>query len=460
MSNIKPIYWHQGLFLKPHHFQYLQAYSTESNNTRQENKTPYAWGVSKFSVDKKELLTKNFVIEELEIVFVDGTVVNLPHDAVVQSRNFSTLYEDLESDLTIYVGLKNFSENNINVTELNSYENLENVDTRFVTKGEASSVNNLYHEDESAQVQFMDYCLKIFFEDEIKNLNSYQLIPIAKIERKGEDIFLNEKYVAPLLEAKANTSFFELINSIQKDLTFRAFQLEEYKNPSSNIGEEPNYLKYLMALQSLAIFVPKIKHMSKAESLHPWYYYELFVQLVGVLSTYSTRVNIFGKLDSGKYLIQEYNHLNLYEIFYEIKLLVTELLDSIIIGPDYILPFVKNETTFTLDCPVSIFQAKYRYFLIVKTPSEANELQESFARFAKVASSNEIEMIVERSLVGLPFEKYEMSIQGLPQRSDSCYFELTSDDAQWGHIQQSQNMTIEFDDALDDVSVELVVLKK
>jgi len=159
-------------------------------------------------------------------------------------------------------------------------------------------------------------------------------------------------------------------------------------------------------------------------------------------------------------LLQEYNHNNLYDCFNDIKILIGELLDGIIIGPDYILPFVKDETIFSLNCPVMIFNAKYRYFLVVKTPTDAQRLQDGFANFAKIAAQTELNIIVQRSLLGLPFELYDMPIQGLPQRKDSCYFELTTDESHWVGIQQSQNISIEFDDALDDVSIELVVLKK
>jgi type VI secretion system protein ImpJ len=459
MNTIRPIYWHQGLFLKPHHFQYLQAYQQQDDLVLKERK-PYFWGISKLNIDEKELLNKNFFIQELEIVFLDGTVVKLPENAVVANRYFDEIYDEMDKDLEVYIGLKSFSENDINVTELDSYENLENIDTRFISKRETSPVNNLYHEDESAEVQFMDYYLKIFFEDEIKNLNGYQIIPIAKIKKQSEQVVLNADFTPPIFKVTADANFFEIIKLIQKNLTSHALQLEEYKLPTESLVQEQNYLKYLMALQSLSSYIPKINNMIKTPSIHPWQYYEVFSQIIGILSTFSNRVNIFGKLDNGKYLIQEYDHLNLYECFNDMKLLIAELLDSIIIGPDFILPFTKDDTSFSLDCPVSIFNAKYRYFLVLKTPSEKDKLQDSFTNFAKIAASTEIETIVERSLLGLPYEIYDMPIQGLPQREDSRYFQLTTDNKHWINIQQSQNIVVEFDDAVDDVSIELVVLKK
>ena len=460
MNNLKPIYWHQGLFLKPHHFQYLQAYQQQDNLILKECMEPYFWGISKLNIDEKELLNKNFIIQELDIVFLDGTIVKLPENAVVASRSFEELYDSMDKDLKVYVGLKSFTQKGINVTELDSYENLQDIDTRFVSKKDATSVNNLYQEDEIAEIQFMDYYLKIFFEDEIKDLNGYQVIPIVNIKRQNEQVIISDDFTPPLLNITADSNFFEIIKLIQKDLTSHAFQLEEYKLSADALTQEANYLKYLMALQSLSNYLPKINHMIKTPNIHPWYYYEVFSQLIGILSTFSNRVNIFGKLANDKYLLQEYNHLNLYKCFSEIKLLISELLDSIIIGPDYMLPFTKNETTFTLDCPVSIFHAKYRYYLVLKTPTQKEELQDSFTKFAKIATDMQIETIVERSLLGLPFEVYDMPIQGLPQRDNSRYFELITDDTHWGQIQQSQNIAIEFDDALDDVSVELIVLKK
>jgi len=459
MSTFKSIYWHQGLFLKPHHFQYLYAQQQQQNFKLKEFLEPYFWGVSKLSIDKKELLNKTVLIDELELVFMDGTVVCIPDDALVSSRSFEDRYDDMENDLKIYIGIKSFNKNTPNVTEVDSFDNLESIDTRFVTNTESDDVDNLYHKDESAQIQFMDYCLKIFFEDEVKNLNSYQLIPIAKIQKQSEQVVLSDDFVAPLLDVRADSNLFETLKVVQKDLTSHVLQLQEYKLPSNVVLQEPNYLKYVMALQTLSSYVPKLNHMIKTPNIHPVRFYEIFLELIGVLSTFSNRVNVFGKLENGKLLLREYDHMNLYECFNDAKMLIKELLDVIIIGPDYILPFVKNETTFTLDCPVSVFHAKYRYFLVLKTPTDKEMLKSAFSEFAKIAASSEIETIVERSLLGLPFEFYDMPIQGLPQKDESSYYELITDDEQWGHIQQMQNITIEFDEALDDTSMELVVLK-
>ena len=459
MNKFKSIYWHQGLFLKPHHFQYLQAQQQEEYIKLREHIQPYFWGVSKVDINMKELLNSKIVIETLEMVFMDGTSVSLPKNSVISSRSFGTVFNETDDDIQVYIGLKSFNENVPNVTELNSFDNLENINTRYVSNSEPTSANNLYHDDESAEVQFMDYCLKIFFDDEIKNLNGYQILPLAKIKKQSDQIVLSNTYTAPLLDIKADINLLEMIKTIQRDLSSHLLQLHEYKLPSNIILQEANYLKYVMALQVLSPYAPKLNHMLKLPNLHPWKFYEVFLELVAVLSTFSNRVNAFGKLDNGNTLIRDYDHLNLYECFSEVKLLIKELLDVIIIGPEFVLPFTKEETSFTLDCPVSIFQAKYRYFLLFKTPTDQENMTKAFSEFAKIAASSEIDTIVERSLLGLKFEPYPMTIQGLPQRAESVTFELQTDDDRWNAIQQTQNITIEFDEALDDVSIELVVLK-
>ena len=458
MNISRPIYWHQGLFLKPHHFQCLYAQHQQQIFKLREALEPFFWGVMTLNIDKKELLNKNILIDKLELVFMDGCIADVGKNAIVSSRSLEDRYDDIEDEIKLYVGIKSFGQNYVNVTELDSFENLENIDTRFITNSDADNMENLYQNDETAQIQFMEYCLKIFFEDEIKNLNGYQVIPIAKIQKDGEQLVLSSEFVPPLLDIRADVNLFGTIKNIQQDLTSHVLQLQEYKLPPNVILKEPNYLKYAMALQALSAYVPRLNHMVRVVS-HPSKFYEFLLELIGVLSTFSGRVNIFGKLENGNSLLRDYDHLNLYECFSETRLLVKELLDVIIIGPDYILPFVKNETTFTLDCPVSIFHANYRYFLILKTPTNKDMLNSAFMEYAKVAASSEIETIVQRSLLGLPFELYNMPIQGFPQREDSSCYELLIDNPEWGHIQQMQNITVEFDEAPDDASMELVVLK-
>jgi len=458
MQHVKSIYWHQGLFLKPHHFQYLYAQQAHEIFKLKASLSPFFWGVRMLNIDKKALLNKSVSIDALEIVFLDGSRVAVGENAILPARSFEEKYDEIENGMTLYVGIKTFDTNIANVTELDSYGALENVTTRFVTHREASDVANLYHKDASAQIQFMDYVLKLFFEDEIENLHGYQTIPVARLKKENEQIVLSDNFVPPLLEVKADPNLYATVKTIQTDLTSHLLQLQEYKLPSHIVLQEPNYLTYVMALQALSSYVPKLENMIRV-SKHPFDFYELFLELVGILSTFSNRVTIFGKLENGKSLISEYDHLNLYDCFDAIQQLIKELLDAIIVGPDYILPFVKNDTTFTLDCPLSIFHGHYRYFLLLKTPTEQETLSTYFVEFAKIAAYSEIETIVERSLLGLPFEPYDMPLQGMPQGEENSYFELVTKDIQWEHIQQMQNITIVFDEALEDVSIELVVLK-
>lgn len=455
----KPIYWHQGLFLKPHHFQHLYARQQEENYKLRESLDAFFWGFSKINIDKKELLNGNFMLSELEAVFVDGTFVEVPSNAIVASRSFREKFDETQNNLTIYVGIKSFRKDIPNVTQLDNSENLESVETRFVTNSEASSVNNLYHKDESAEIQFLNYHLKIFFEDEIKHLNGYEVMPVAKVKQENQQFILCDDFVPPVTTIEASDTLFSIVKATQKDITSHLLQLQEYKLPANVLLQEPNYLKYLMALQSLSPYLVRLNHMISLYKIPPHKFYELFVELIALLSSFSERVDIFGKLKNGKALIAGYKHLDIYRSFNDVTLLIQELLDVIILGPDYILPFIKNDTTFSLDCPVSIFQAHYRYFLVVKTPTQKEKLQDAFVEFAKIASSSEIDTIVERSLRGLEFRPYDMPIQGLPQREDSNYYELMTDDTHWRNIQQMQNITIEFDEATDDMSIELVVVK-
>ena len=460
MHSLKPIFWHQGLFLKPHHFQYLQAYEEENNSVAKQNSTPYFWGVSKLIIDEKELFDKNFAIEALQMVFLDGTTVDLNKDAIVSTRSFAKRYSDNTKALQLYIGLKKFDKNRVNVTEVDAYESLISIDTRFVSKRETTAVNNLYHKDDPAQVQFMDYYLKIFFEDEIADLHDYELLPLVKIVEENGQMVLDRHSTAPLLHIEADTNFFELIKTMQKNLTQHAYQLEEYKLSPSKLLQEPDYLKYFMALQSLSQVIPTLNHMLKTPHIHPWHYYGHFAQAIGMLSNFSTRINLLGKLDNGSYLLKEYEHNNLYECFDAMKILIGELLDDIIIGPDFVLPFSREDTSFSLECDVTIFQARYQYYLVIKAPDTSDDLSNNFSHFAKISSRGKIDTIVQRSLPGLLCERYDLPLQGFPQEEGNYYFKINTDDKNWIDIQQSQTIVIAWEDAPTDTLIELVVLKR
>ena len=67
----KPLFWHQGLFLQPQHFQLADLHQLHRFRAMRQYGLPYFWGVSGLKVRKGALERKKFEVTEIEVFFDD-----------------------------------------------------------------------------------------------------------------------------------------------------------------------------------------------------------------------------------------------------------------------------------------------------------------------------------------------------------------------------------------------------
>ena len=87
MKPQKPLFWHQGLFLEPQHFQHQDQYM-KSLLSPLEGLQPYFWGVNRLEIREDALNNRSLEITAGEFLFPDGTSLIFPGNAIVPPRSF------------------------------------------------------------------------------------------------------------------------------------------------------------------------------------------------------------------------------------------------------------------------------------------------------------------------------------------------------------------------------------
>jgi type VI secretion system protein ImpJ len=85
--------------------------------------------------------------------------------------------------------------------------------------------------------------------------------------------------------------------------------------------------------------------------------------LIGEMTTFSERISVTGTLDDGTVLVPAYRHQELWHCFSSAQSLVTQLLDEITAGPEYMMPLLFDGTYYATDLPPAIFEGRNRFFL-------------------------------------------------------------------------------------------------
>ena len=457
----RPLFWHQGLFLQPQHFQHLDLYVQSLLTPFYSYQTPYFWGVKNIKIQESTLQERVFEIRQTEVIFQDGTWAALPGNALIQSRSFEDVPFDFDGEkpFRIYLGMRKWNQVDRNVTSTKATDDLTALGTRYQCTVDPEDVKDLHQDGPSANVRFMNYVLKLFWETEIEGLGEYWLIPIAQLELEGTDIRLSPNFIPPTFVLSGSDVLIQMMRGIVEQVTSRSRVLEPYKlsRDLQTSGIEGNYIRYQLALTALNRYAPLLHHMMETPSIHPWVLYGLLRQMIGELSSYTERIDALARLMDGTPLLPDYDHKNLGTCFNEAQTLINELLGAIIVGGENIVHLVRDRSEFQGQIPLEAITDRNLFCLVVKTSADPDQIVNVLVHIAKVGSFEEMPTLLARALPGVPVDHRSTPPPGIPRRPDSLYFLLDRTHPQWQEIRRTGNICLHWDDAPEDATVDLVI---
>ena len=456
----RPLFWHQGLFLQPQHFQLKDVHFQSLLTPFYRFLQPHLWGTGDYEIRKAALGNRSFDLIRGEFLFPDMNYVVFPGHAVIEARSFDDAWVEGDKPFTVFVGLKKWNDVGENVTVLSKLENLSDVTTRFVTTADPEDVSDLHQGGPPAQVKMLNYALKIFWETERDQLGDYMLIPIAQLERSGEEITLSEKFVSPCLSIFSSEPLAKLVREVRDQIAARGYQLESYKRErgihTAEFGARD--MVYLLALRSLNRYTPLLLHFTESRQVHPWMVYAVLRQLIGELSSFSERVSVTGELKDGTRLITGYDHRELWECFSAAQRMVTQLLDEITAGPEYVMQLIFDGTYHAAELSPAIFEGRNRFYLVFETDEDPQSVRQSLETIAKLGSRESLPILIARALPGIKLEYLPVPPQELPRRARSVYFQIDHHSDQWVQVERGHNIALYWDAAPEDLKAELMVV--
>ncbi|MEW6381891.1 MAG: type VI secretion system baseplate subunit TssK [bacterium] len=456
----RPLFWHQGLFLQPQHFQLQEAAFQSLLTPFYHFLTPYFWGAGEIEIQKAALGNRSLNLLKGQFLFPDGTYVVLPGNALIEARSFDQAWTEGGKPFSVFVGLKKWDQQGENVTVLPALDNLASVTTRYVSTDDPQEVKDLHHGGPPAQVKRLSHVLKIFWEIEKDQLGDYLLLPLTQIERVGEEIRLSERFIPPSLTVSSSEPLFRIVREIRDQVSARGRQLEEYKRQKGIHTAEfgARDMVYLLALRTINRYVPALFQITQTRNVHPWMVYGLLRQMIGELSSFSEKIRVLGETEEGISLLPAYDHRNLWACFSAAQGLITRLLDEITAGPEYVVRLHYDGTYYTADLAPGLFDGGNRFYLVLKTEAAPGPALQSLKTVAKLNCRESLPILIARSLPGIRMEHLSTPPQELPRRSNCLYFQIDHHAENWAPVEKNRNLALYWDDAPEDLEVELMVV--
>ncbi len=465
MKGTRPVFWHEGLFLQPHHFQLQDQFHNQQRWKLAQAVCPYPWGVLQLKINKEGLSVGTFEVTALDMIFPDGTWVNFPQNASLSPLILKEQEsEEAISSIPVYIGLPRWSDTKSNVTALGAGGSLNGLlpvkaSARFQVNDIAEPVRDIFTGIQETQVRFLEYQLRLFSAQELEEAVDYQLVQLALLVPEAEGYRLSDRFIPPVVWTGSSSVLKSLMEEIRDRLTAKGQDLSGYKATRLSKGAPGGQdLMLIQALQCVSRHIPIWHHLAESNRIHPFEAYLYLRALVGELSTFVTDADPLGGTGDSDPL-PPYNHTDIGGCFHKALSRMVSFLDGLSAGPEYIIDLLFDGTYFTSDLAPSLFEGRARFYLVLESEVGKSLLNQLMGTTAKVAAREHMPLLIARALPGLRVLPLPEPPPALPKRPDAAYFELdTSDIEPWQKIRDGSNIAIYFDSPMPDLKAQLMVV--
>lgn len=462
MNLIKPLLWHQGLFLQPQHMQYLDAYHRNFTMALVSKTRPYFWGWIELEIDPDALQSGAFLCKKLTGIFPDGAFVSFPDNAVLAPRNFESVWRDRKQNLPVYVAVKRTSSQDPNVTLVKNDQDALAAKTRYATKAAGIEYNDGYQGSGSATLKQVEYVARLCFGTERDGMDDYVFLPIAEITQEGKEFGLDERFIPPCINIGASRVISNILLTLKNNLMGRARLLESYK--TSGAGEQGGLsgaaVTNRLALATLARYIPLLMHLMDSDRIHPSDVYGVIRQLAGELSIFSSKMDLSSDSSEDGLRVLPYDHDDLNQCFHTALDVIGQVLGELTVGPELLVSLKREEAhKFVGALPKEFFERKHSVYLLLRTRETFKGFIDAFLNYAKLGATGQVDVYARRALPGVNLMHLQGKPIGVTGQPNTQYFMIERDSYEWGYVQDTGQIGLIWNDAPADLAVDIVLVR-
>jgi type VI secretion system ImpJ/VasE family protein len=276
MAGESRVAWHEGLFLRPQHFQQQDRQVEALVQARSRSLRPYPWGVSGLQLNASLAAQGKFAVERCEGVLPDGTPFALPDDGPLpEALDIPTG----ERDAIVYLTLP---PRQTAAAEFAAPDDARPT-TRYLVREE--TVRDAFSDQPMSEpIALAELNLRYgVTRDQTEGRIRIGLGRVREVLNGG--LVLDERYIPPCLDIRP-TRLFDMLT----DLLGRTEQQTEVlalRAAEATEGGSDTFASFL-TLQCLNRWSPVLTHLQQLPAVHPERLFETLAALYGDLATLAT----------------------------------------------------------------------------------------------------------------------------------------------------------------------------
>ena len=430
------IYWGEGLFLRPHHFQRIETHCHEALRVSEFWTTPNHYGIHRMLVEQEALSNWRISLSSCHLRLPDGTQVRFPEDCHLSAVNVPrTAFRNNESRVKVYIGVSELRRGSDNTSTLNA-----SAATRYVLHDEEVEDEN--RAGNPQQIQFRKLNPQILIGDE--SARGFDAVPIFQL-RLGSSAEappqLDPDYIPPLLAQEGWAPLASFVRSIADRLGATSDQLARQmidRGVAFASGHRED-LERIMHLNAINMALGGISWLPTSRGLHPFVLFTELCRAVAYLAIF--------RRERRMPELPVYDHDNLALCFGALK----RLLEFEAGGEEpYVrVPFSAQGLQMSVRLQSEWLASSWSFYIGVEASLKSSRVTELLSEKElgmKAGSSEEVDNIYRFGRRGVRFMPVGDAPRAFP-RANWHYFRVDRDEA-WGSVERSLNLGIRFNERM------------
>ncbi|QDU62427.1 hypothetical protein Pan216_32940 [Planctomycetes bacterium Pan216] len=438
----RSVHWHEGMFLRPHHFQLQERHAVAMGHRNNKWSVHYNWGLREIDIDVDSLANFRLVVRGLQARLNDGTLISVPEDGVLPQLDLKPVFESNNS-ITVFLGIPV-----VNLGRANVASNVAADGARYLLDTQPLEDENTGVNPQQVTVRLLNLKLLLSTQDH----TGYDVLPIARIERapKAEATpELDQTYIPPVLACDAwHTLVTEIVHPIY-DRIGKKIELLASQVVSRGISFDSH-------AQGDSLIFAQLRELNEASAVlgvlgftkgvHPL---EMYVQLCRIVG----QLAIFGGSRRTPEL-PRYDHDDLGYCFYQVKKQIDAML-NIFVEPIYKeRQFIGAGLRMQVSLEPVWLESIWQMYIGVQSELDTEEcirlLTKGGQLDMKIGSSDRVDNIFRFGQAGLRFTHTPRPPRALPTIPGLIYFQINqeSQEAEWQNVQKSLTLAIRLNENL------------
>ena len=409
----RKIYWNEGMFLRPQHFQTADNLASKEINLLGNTISHFGWGFKVLKIEEKSLENYRFVVSKFLARLPDGTIVKGPEDGAIPVIDLKKHFESFNK-ATIFLAVphansKSFAKWNVQDCEL--------ID------------ENTGLDPEIIKVCSLNYRFMLDTDD----MNGYVKIPIVNLEKSNSASgypCISSLMIPPLLSSDIWPVLKNDILSLIYDRICRKLELVAKQLPTVGLTSTETGRFSFLQLQALGEAKTALFPLVNTLDIHPYILYLEFCRIIGKIGFFApSRIPPEPPV---------YDHDELGLTFSRIRVILEDLL-NLVVEPEYKeRSFVGAGLRMEVVLDPSWVEKGWQMFIGVQGSVPPDQIITILTKPGfldmKIASSQRVDMIFRTGRAGLQCVSVDKVPRILP--SKYAFFQIQADigNEEWSDI--------------------------